>query len=181
MNSTVSIILEISKYLVPAIIVLIGVNSIVKKFMIGETKRRQLDIYKNGLEITLRLRLQAYERLSLVLERLQLRTLIPRVYITGMTVTDLQIALIQSIQSEFYHNLSQQIYISPKLWNTIKGAKEQEQGMINQIAASLNPEHSAKELHKKILDFILTTEVLPIQVALDILHEEAKIVLSQQG
>lgn len=181
MSETLSVIFEISKYLIPAIIVLIGVNSVVKKFMQGETKRRQLDIYRNGLEITLRLRLQAYERLALFLERIQARTLIPRVYIPGMTVRDLQLAMTQSIQSEFDHNLSQQIYVTPKLWNTIKGIKEQEQGMINQIAATLQPEGSAKELHKKILDFVLTTEVLPIDMALELLHEEAKIVLSQQG
>ncbi len=181
MSTTLEVILEISKYLVPAIIVLIGVNSVVKKFMQGETKRRQLDIYRNGLEITLRLRLQAYERLSLFLERIQPRTLIPRVYMSGMTVSDLQLALTQSIQSEFDHNLSQQIYITPKLWNTVKGVKEQEQGMVNQIAATLNPEHSAKELHRKILDFVLSTEVLPIEIALELLHEEAKIVLSQKG
>ena len=181
MNQALGITLEIAKYVLPAVIVLIGVNLVVKKFMIGETKRRQLDIYRNGLEITLRLRLQAYERLAMFLERIQPRTLIPRVYIAGMTVNDLQRALIQSIQAEFDHNLSQQIYITPKLWNTIRGVKEQEQGMINQIAATLNPEHSAKELHKKILDFVMTTEALPVEVALDILHEEAKIVLSQQG
>jgi hypothetical protein len=175
-------LLEILKYIIPAIIVLIATSLIVNKFLVNDTKRKQLAIFQEGMQTTLRLRLQAYERLALFLERIHPRELITRVYQTGMTVRDLQTGLIASVHMEFEHNLSQQIYVSHQVWKTVQGVKEQELNMINQVASKLNPEGPAKELHQRIIDFIMTTENdLPVEVGLNIINTEAKMVLSQQG
>ncbi len=175
-------LLEILKYTLPALIVLIATSIIVSKFLVNGTRRKELAIFKEGMDTTLRLRLQAYERLSVYAERISPRSLISREYQTGMTVRELQAALTQSIRTEYEHNLSQQIYVSTQVWKTIEGVKEQEMAMINQIAGSLNPEASAKELHKRIMDFTLTNEnPLPYEVALDVINNEAKVVLSMQG
>lgn len=173
-------LLEILKYIIPAIIVLIATSLIVSKFLVNDTKRKQLAIFQEGMQTTLRLRLQAYERLALFLERIHPRELITRVYQTGMTARELQAALIASIHMEFEHNLSQQIYVSHQVWKTVQGVKEQELNMINQVASKLAPEAAAKELHQRIIDFIMTTENdLPIEVGLNIINTEAKVVLQQ--
>jgi hypothetical protein len=175
-------ILEILKYIIPAIIVLIATSTIVRKFLVNETERKRLSIFQQGMDTTLRLRLQAYERLALYMERIHPRVLIPRVYETGMTVRDLQTVLIQSIKTEYEHNLSQQIYVSAQVWKTVQSVKEQEMAMINQVASLLNPESSAKELHQRMIDFIVSNENdLPVEVALDVINNEAKLVLSHQG
>lgn len=175
-------ILEILKYIIPAIIVLIATSTIVRKFLVNETERKRLSIFQQGMDTTLRLRLQAYERLALYMERIHPRTLVPRMYETGMTTRDLQAALIQSIKMEYEHNLSQQIYVSAQVWKTVQSVKEQEMAMINQVAGLLNPEGSAKELHQKMIDFIISNENdLPSEVALEVINNEAKLVLSQQG
>jgi hypothetical protein len=175
-------ILEILKYIIPAIIVLIATSTIVRKFLVNETERKRLSIFQQGMDTTLRLRLQAYERLAMYMERIHPRVLIPRVYETGMTVRDLQTVLIQSIKTEYEHNLSQQIYVSAQVWKTVQSVKEQEMAMINQVASLLNPESSAKELHQRMIDFIISNENdLPVEVALDVINNEAKLVLSQQG
>ncbi len=175
-------ILEILKYIIPAIIVLIATTTIVKRFLVNETERKRLAIFAEGQDTTLRLRLQAYERLALYMERIHPRVLIPRLYSTGMTTRELQAAILETIRMEYEHNLSQQIYVSTQVWKTIQSVKEQEIAMINQIVTLLNPDGSAKELHQKIVDFILTNENdLPVEVALDIINREAKLVLSQQG
>jgi hypothetical protein len=175
-------ILEILKYIIPAIIVLIATSTIVRKFLVNETERKRMSIFQQGMDTTLRLRLQAYERLAMYMERIHPRVLIPRVYETGMTVRDLQMVLTQSIKMEYEHNLSQQIYVSPQVWKTVQSVKEQEMAMINQVASLLNPESSAKELHQKMIDFIISNENdLPTEVALDLINNEAKLVLSQQG
>ena len=102
--TTVQTLLEILKYTIPAIIVLIATATIVKRFLINETDRKRLSIFKEGMDTTLRLRLQAYERLALYMERIHPRVLIPRVYVTGMTTRDLQTELIQAIRMEYEHN-----------------------------------------------------------------------------
>lgn len=179
--TVVQTILEILKYILPAIIVLIATSLIVKRFLINETERKRLAIFSEGQETTLRLRLQAYERLALYMERIHPRVLVPRVYSSDMTVRDLQTVLVSAISAEYEHNLSQQIYVSSQVWKTVQSVKEQELAMINQVAGLLNPDSPAKELHQKIVDFVVSNENdLPVEVALEIINSEAKLVLSQQ-
>ena len=180
--TAVQTILEILKYTIPAIVVLIASAIIVNKFLVNETQRKRLSIFQENMDTTLRLRLQAYERLALYMERIHPRVLIPRLYETGMTVRDLQTAITMTINSEFEHNLSQQIYVSAQIWKTVQGVKEQELAMVNQIASQLNPENSAKELHQRMIDFIISNEnSIPVEVALEVINNEAKLVLMQQG
>ena len=172
-------VLEIAKYIIPSLVVLASSYLIVRKFLISETQRKQLALFQEGQEITLRLRLQAYERLVLFIERITPRQIIPRVYSPDMTVRDLQLALTLTIRTEFEHNLSQQIYVSKNVWETVRNVKEQEINMINQISKTLNPDAMGKELHTRILDIVLKTEEeLPTDVALHVLNEEVKRVLS---
>lgn len=173
------IFLEILKYTLPAVVVLIACTLIVRRFLLTELKEKQIAMLRENQGPTVRLRLQAYERLALFLERVHPRQLAPRVYQTGMTVGELQATLIFNIRTEFEHNLSQQIYISKAIWDTVRGVKEQEMNMINSIAGQLDPNADAKELHKRMVDYILTLEGdLPIDVALQMINDEAKTVLS---
>ena len=172
-------VLEILKYTLPALIVVLCSYLIVQKFLVTTLKRKQLALLQETQGITVRMRLQAYERLALFAERINPRSLIPRVYVSGMTVTDLQQALVFNIRGEFEHNLSQQIYVSGNVWNTVRGVMEQEINMINNVASQLKPDAVAKELHKAIVDFVVSTpEEQPTTVALQIINEEAKRVLS---
>lgn len=174
--------LEILKYTIPAIIVLIATTLIVNKFLVNETQRKRLSIFKEGMDTTLRLRLQAYERLAMYMERIHPRVLIPRVYATGMTVRDLQTAMLEVVRAEYEHNLSQQIYVSAQVWKTVQSVKEQEMAMMNQLASQLNPDSSAKELHQRMIDFIVSNEnSIPSEVALEVINNEAKLVLAQEG
>lgn len=170
--------LELLKYTIPALIVLLSSYLIVKRFLVSEIARKQMTMMRDTQETTMRLRLQAYERLVMYIERIHPRQLIPRVYQAGMTASDLQQALTFNIKTEFEHNLSQQIYVSKQVWDTVKGVKEQEMNMINQIAKQLPPDAPAKELHQRIVDYVLTTETLPTDMALEVINEEAKRMLS---
>src|SRR5690606_25035362 len=106
------ILLEILRYTIPGIVVLIACSLIVKRFLVTETKKKQLDLLRESQGTTTRLRLQAYERLAVFIERINPRHLIPRVYESGMQVKDLQAAIQYHVNAEFEHNLSQQIYVS---------------------------------------------------------------------
>lgn len=77
------------------------------------------------------LKIQAYERFLLFLERSQLPVLVKRVYAPGLGKDAFHRALLQSVEDEFEHNLAQQLYVSNDAWNAIKGAKEELVGQIN--------------------------------------------------
>jgi len=166
------------KYVLPAVVVLLAAYLIVQRFLVSELKRKQIALLRETADTSLRLRLQAYERLAVFMERIHPRALVPRAYVPGMTVQDLRTALQVTINTEFEHNLSQQLYVSRQVWETVKGVKEQELAMVHQIASQLQPDAPATELHRRISDFVLTDGVKPpTDVALEIIGEEARTVL----
>lgn len=120
------------------------------------------------------LQLSAYERLVLLIDRINPQNLINRIYTPEFTVVDMQIAMVQTIKAEFDHNISQQIYVSATAWETVKTFKEQTITLINQIASQLPQDAPAKELNKQILEVYLQAEELPSEVAAQILNAEAK-------
>lgn len=180
MDTTTTTLLEILKYTLPALIVLGASYLIVQKFLIAQTQRKQLALFQDAQDITLRLRLQAYERLVLFIERINPRQMIPRLYDPAMTVQDLQQAIVITIRAEFEHNLSQQIYVSKNVWETVKNVKEQEINMVHFIAKQLSADAPAKDLHARILDYVLKAkeEEMPTDVALHIINTEVRTLLS---
>ena len=123
---------------------------------------------------TLKLRLQAYERLTLFAERSSLKNLVSRTVSGGMTVVDLQLALLETIRTEYEYNVSQQIYLSPEMWKAIGNLKEQNIFIINQLAATLPTQGLAIELSKRILEYVASTNSELNTVVLSALQFEAK-------
>ncbi|WP_298738955.1 hypothetical protein [uncultured Chitinophaga sp.] len=120
------------------------------------------------------LQLQAYERLVLLVDRINPQNLVSRIYQPELTVVDMQIAMVHTIRAEFDHNISQQIYVSPTAWETVKTFKEQSITIINQVASQLPQDAPAKELNKQLLEVYLQSEESPAEVAAQILNAEAK-------
>ena len=126
---------------------------------------------------TVKLKLQAYERLTVFAERASLKNLVARTSSAGMTVVDLQLTLLESLRSEYEYNVSQQIYMSPEMWKAISNLKEQHIFIINQIAATLPPQANAIELSKRLLEYVSTTNTELNTVVLSALKFEAKRIL----
>lgn len=172
--------LDILKYTIPALIVLISNAIIINKFLINKIKQKQIALFRDGMEVTLPLKMQAYERLTMFLERIHPREIIPRLYHKGMSAKELQIALVSTIKAEFEHNLSQQVYVSPQVWRTVVTVKEQELVMINSLGDQMGPNATANDLNTRILNFLIegTSEDTPREIALELINNEAKMVLS---
>ncbi len=102
------------------------------------------------------LRLQAYERLVLLTERIALPNLISRLNKPGVSAYEMKIILAENIKQEFEYNSTQQLYVSPVSWDAVRNLKEQNIMIVNQVAASLPDSASATELNKKILELILS-------------------------
>src|SRR5690554_1612691 len=131
---------EIVKFTLPALITFLTAFFMIRLMLKREEENRKIDaILKNQKMIT-PIRLQAYERLVLFLERISPNHLIMRVQQPGMKVQELQRQLLANIRTEFEHNLSQQVYISHSTWEIIRNAKEQTIKLINSCADSISPD-----------------------------------------
>jgi hypothetical protein len=171
-------ILEIAKYILPSIVVLLATYLIVDKFLVKEIEKKQLSIFQQNSSVTLQMRLQAYERLAIFIERLHATSLISRYYTQGATVQDLQIAMVQGIRAEFEHNISQQLYVSSEVWQTVKTVMEQEITMLNRIGSSFEMGTPAASFIKMLSEYVLNEETtLPTSIALETINREAKSVL----
>jgi hypothetical protein len=171
-------ILEIVKYILPALVVLISAYLILNKVLGKELERKQLDIYQQNADTSLKLRLQAYERLCIFLERMHPNSMISRYYSQALSAQDLQIAMVQGIRAEWEHNVSQQLYVSSSTWQTIQAVMEQQISFINRIGSSLPLGAPAMDLIKPLTEMVMNAEgVLPTSVALEQLNKEAKVVL----
>lgn len=97
----------------------------------------------------------AYERLTILVDRIALPNLIARVNQAGINARDMQALLTQNIKEEFSHNITQQLYVSPDAWNAVKNLKEQNLLIINQYANTLPPQATGLDLNKKLLEYLM--------------------------
>lgn len=124
-----------------------------------------------------KLKLQALERFTLYAERSSLKNLVSRTSAAGLTVVDLQLDLLNTLRTEYDYNVTQQIYIDPKMWKAIGNLKDQNSFIINQLAATLPSDASGIELSKRILEYVASTESELNAVVLSALQFEAKRIL----
>lgn len=118
-------------------------------------------------KIILPLRLQAYERIILYLERITPNNLIMRLNRPDLNAIQFQSLLIKTIREEFEYNLSQQLYISSKAWELVKNAKEETITMINQASSKVTETTGSAELVRVLFEQYLGKEKNPVDIALD--------------
>lgn len=163
---------DILKYTVPSLVVFATAYLLIRTFLDDEQRKRQLEIRLNNQKIITPLRLQAYERIILYLERINPQSLIMRVQVQGMTAKRLQSDMLTLIRAEFEHNLSQQIYMSAQAWEVAKNAKENIVKIVNTAADTVNTESPALDLSKIILESIMSIPQSPTGVAIDFIKKE---------
>ena len=124
---------------------------------------------------TLKLRLQAYERITLLAERIALQSLISRTPNSGLSSRQMQATLVESIRQEYDYNISQQIYVSPDVWKAVNNLKEQNIYVVNQLAATLPPQATGLDLNKQIVDFLMNNPKASLHhIVLEAINFEAK-------
>lgn len=166
------IILEILKYTLPAGIVFVGVYFVLKNFLESEQRKAELKYRSDNFKLITPTKLQAYERMILFLERINLSNLVMRMYSNGMSAKDLQTTMLAVIRSEYDHNMAQQLYIPTRTWKLIKSAREETVKVINSCAEQLNDDSSGLELSQFILELVGKIETTPTEVAIEALKNE---------
>ena len=123
------------------------------------------------------LKLQAYERIVLFMERIEPSNLVMRSKTSDMTAQQLHGTLLNNIREEYEHNVSQQIYISDNAWNLTKQAKEETINIINLAANTVDTNGNSNDLTRAIFQKMMVLPKSPSQIALDYLKAEIKEVI----
>lgn len=124
------------------------------------------------------LRLQAYERLTLLVDRIALPNLIPKVNQQGASAREMQMLLTHQIKEEFDYNITQQIYVSAEAWNAVKNLKEQNMLVVNQLASALPPHATGLDLNKLLLEYLMKDKKGQLhEIVSEVLSYEAKKVM----
>lgn len=146
----------------------------------NEEKKRQWDLKRESQKTISPIRLRAYERLALLLERttpehmlMELRAKEPEA-LRLWTVPQLQQYLLQTIRAEFEHNQSQQIYVSEEVWALIMNARDQMGAFVIAIAAQLPKDANAQTYATALLTAYTSNGTTPTDKAMEELKSEAK-------
>ena len=145
-------LLEILKYTLPAVVVLLCAVFLIKSFLRDGLDKKRMEAKRKMTDEILQIRLQAYERIVLFLERISLQQLVLRIDDAGIDAGTYHRLLLQTIRDEFEHNLAQQIYISPQAWELVKAAKESVIQIINKAQNDMPKDVSAFDLASKIVE-----------------------------
>ena len=167
-------ITELLKILIPAAAVLYGMYLTIQTFLQKQFEQKQLEIKQKNTEHITPLRLQAYERMTLFLERITPNNLLLRLGNTGIEVADYQQIILHEIREEFNHNLTQQIYISHEAWEKIRQSMNEVVALVNTSVAEISPDAAALNLSKKIFEKVITENKQPTADALKFLKEEVQ-------
>jgi hypothetical protein len=165
---------------IPSLLMFGIVYYLVSNFLDNDENRRNIELKKiiasESSKVTLPLRLQAYERVLLCLERMHPNNLLHRESPQQITVAEYRERLVKNIRTEFEYNLSQQLYVSAESWRIAQNAKDQTIQLIHQLAMKIPAEASGIELSKLLFNYIFETdpEVFPTQIAINFLKEDVK-------
>jgi hypothetical protein len=164
--------LEVLKYTLPGLIVMGTAYLIIKTFIDDERQKRRIEFRTSSQKIITPIRLQAYERIVLFLERISPDSLIMRLQSPGLTCQKLQSDMLSLIRAEYEHNLSQQIYISNQAWEVVKSAKENIVKIINIAGDKANADAPSIEFNRKLLESLVDYDKLPNHTAIEFIKNE---------
>lgn len=172
MSSTTFFFLDIVKYSISGTIVFFVGFLVLRPYLDQKIKLRLLDIKREGQAAILPLRLQAYERLVLLIERINPANLLLRVNAPGLSLTEFQQSLYAEIRSEFQHNITQQLYVSGSSWTIANRVKDDTILMIGNAAKTLPEGVSPLELSRLLLGHLGSLETNPYDDALSVIRED---------
>lgn len=171
-------------YTIPALVVLLTSISMLALCLRAEDKKRRYELQRMAQKELIPVRLHAYERLALLLERTQPEAMVMNEASaahrmaqdsTGTySVQDLQRELLKTVRMEFDHNMSQQIYVSDEVWDHIILARDEMGGFINTIAIQMKPGSTAMDYTKALLSAYVSNGDTPHQKAQAMLRMECQ-------
>ena len=169
---SVSYLLDILKYTIAGTGVVWVAFYLFKPYLEKAERIQLLEIKKAISNQTIPLRLQAYERMVLFIDRINPANLLIRVNAPSYSLSELHSVLISEIRNEFQHNISQQIYISYEAWATVRKIKDDTLVLINNMISALPTDVTGLEASKQILAHLNKLEDNPYEQAATIIKRD---------
>lgn len=163
-------IIELLSYTLPALITGGVAYYLFQSYFNDQQNTRRWLLQKENQKDALPLRLQAFERMALFLERINPTKLLIRITPISSDKNDYENLIIAQIEQEFEHNLTQQIYMSDECWTIIVTAKNATIQMIRKANMSEKVD-SANKLREVILSDLMEKQT-PSSAALSYLKNE---------
>lgn len=170
-----NVILEIIKLTVPGLIVFATAYFVLKQYLDNQRVMKQIELKQNSQNTTTPLRLQAYERLSLFCERINLPSLMLRVRNNEINAGQFKSLLLLSIQQEYEYNITQQVYVSDQLWEIVKISRDDSVSTISLASEMVNNQADSMELAQAIISILEKRGVTAIDMALQAIKKEAAV------
>lgn len=155
---------------IPPLIVALTAYATIKQLLDRQERQERLKLSAARLETTLPLRLQALERLSLFCERISLQNLLLRVAAPGRTAPEFRAAMLMSIQQEYEHNITQQVYVSQGLWQIIKAGRDD---LSEMITLATDAGGNGEAVARRLLAMAAERGADPLQTAQAAIRREA--------
>jgi hypothetical protein len=163
----------------PALLVFFTAQYMMKQHITNSVQLVKTEILKTNLNTFTPLKLQAYERIALFLERTSIPALIQSYAQAGQSARGFAAAATHAIKEEYSYNVSQQIYVSSQMWTLVKAIKEQHLQLLQNITASLPAEATAADLSQKLIEFLQSMDVQPQDRGLEFMKNEIALTLGQ--
>jgi hypothetical protein len=170
------IVVDLFMILVPAAIVFFVTHYFITKFFGQEREKRNHDLKQLKFNTLSPLKIQAYERLTIFLDRITPQNLIVRNAGNTMNATQFKYRLVQSVQEEFNHNVSQQLYISDQSWAMVKLAMDYVLATIENCYKDMPEDAKGIDLGKAVLIELGKREKRPVETAIAFLKKEIELV-----
>ena len=163
----------------PALLVFFTAQYMMKQHITNSVQLVKTEILKTNLNTFTPLKLQAYERIALFLERTSIPALIQSYAQAGLSARGFAAAATHAIKEEYSYNVSQQIYVSSQMWTLVKAIKEQHLQLLQNITASLPAEATAADLSQKLIEFLQSMDVQPQDRGMEFMKNEIALTLGQ--
>ncbi len=180
MNEVVPTILEILKYTIPSGIVFATAYYLLSKFL-EEQRNIEMLRAKASASTTasdssgiITLRLQAYERLILLLERIEPSQMVPRLHKPGVSGAIFAQELKQTVRSEYEHNLTQQIYVSEQAWDKVMESRNAVNQLIDLAQTNAGEKASGVQFSSVLFEILAKAGVSPTADGIETLRNEAR-------
>jgi hypothetical protein len=165
-------LLEILKLTLAGVGVVYVAFYLLKPYLDKSEHLQLMELKKTISSQTLPLRLQAYERIVLFVERVNPSNMLVRLSGTDASAAELHGVVVSEIRNEFQHNISQQIYVSDRAWTIVKRVKDDTLSVVTNAVKALPADATGLDLSKTILAHLSHLEDNPYDIALKIIRED---------
>ncbi len=165
-------LVEVVKFALAGIAVIMVAFYLARPYLENKEKLQLLELKKATSAQTLPLRLQAYERVVLLIDRINPSNLLVRLNASAYTAAELQALIVAEVRNEFQHNVTQQLYVNSRAWALVKRIKDDTLNLVNGATKSLPDGAGGLDLGRAILAHLSKMEHDPYDVAVNMIRAD---------